>query len=71
MVAFVLASRCSPFFLEIENRSGHGWIVQDEATELLPFSRGKRLKRENVDALFGEGFGRACQAFQVGLPNGL
>jgi hypothetical protein len=36
--------------LEIENRSGHGRIVQDEAYRALALLPREILKRENVDA---------------------
>src|SRR5258708_8345480 len=41
--------------LAIENRFGHGRTVQDEAYGTLALLQRERLKRENVDALFGEG----------------
>src|SRR5258708_36365213 len=41
--------------LAIENRFGHGRIVQDETYGALALLQRERLKRENVDALFGEG----------------
>src|ERR1700730_18430479 len=41
--------------LAIENRFGHGRIVQDETYGALALLQRERMKRENVDALFGEG----------------
>src|SRR5712664_3508459 len=41
--------------LAIENRFGHGRIVQDETYGALALLQRERVKRENVDALFGEG----------------
>src|SRR5260370_20539555 len=41
--------------LAIENRFGHCRIVQHEADSALAFLDRARMKRENVDALFGEG----------------
>src|SRR3984893_13198407 len=55
--------------LAIENRFGHGRIVQDEAYGALALLQRERLKRENVDALFGEGLAelakRSWSVFQT------
>src|ERR1700757_4335517 len=41
--------------LAIKNRFAQGWIVEDEAYRALALLQRERLKRENVDGLFGEG----------------